>query len=243
MSLQSPAAVDAPPRAAPASRRRFPWAEAWAGVLTLSAAAATAAPVAGGGRGDGVFVPAVCLGVAALAAAFDAATGRIPNAVTYTAVLVGLVVNGAALALHAAAPRLADHWLGAAGPTQSVFGLLAFGGVGLVCRLVAGMGGGDMKLLAAVGALLGVSRASDALACGLVVAAAYAVTNLLIAGRLNATVRAAAVLALNAAYFGDLTPTAAASRRSIPLAIPVLAGLVLSRLPPVVAASAWVHGR
>jgi Flp pilus assembly protein protease CpaA len=104
------------------------------------------------------------------------------------------------------------------------------------------MGGGDMKLLAAVGALLGLSRASDALLCALAVAVVYSLVNLAIRGRLNATVRAAAVQLLNLVYLRDLTPAALPSRKTIPLAVPVLIGLVLSRLPPTIAASAWLKG-
>jgi prepilin peptidase CpaA len=252
MSLETPilpgnATATDTERAGPSARsapapRPTPWLEVWVGVLVLAAIVATAALVATHGIKAGLFVRVLCLGTLVLAAGFDAATGRIPNPLTYNAVLLGLSVNCLGLLLKLAAPRMAEHWLGAAGPTQALLGLLVFGGVGLVCKLLSGMGGGDMKLLAAVGAMLGLSRASDVLGCALVVAVVYSVVNLLIAGRLNATVRAAAVQALNLVFLRDPAPTVGPSRRTIPLAVPVLLGMLLSALPPVAAATKWVKG-
>lgn len=237
------AAADPTSRASTAAgASRTPWLEVWVALLVLAAIAATLVLMATHGRGAGLFIRALCLGTLLLAAGFDAATGRIPNPLTYTAVLLGLSINSLAMLLKAIAPRLADHWLGSAGPTQALVGLLVFGGVGLVCKLLSGMGGGDMKLLAAVGALLGLSRGSDVLGCALVVAVIYSILNLLIAGRLNATVRAWAVHALNLLFLRDSTPTLGPSRRTIPLAVPVLLGMVLSALPPVAAATAWLKG-
>lgn len=251
MSLESPIlpggapAVDALTEASAAewsASRSTPWLEVWVGVGVLAAVVATTALLTTRGAGAGLFVRALCLGMLVVAAGYDAATGRIPNPITYTAVLLGLSMNSLGLLLKLSAPRIADHWLGAVGPTQSLAGLLVFGGVGLVCKLLSGMGGGDMKLLAAVGAILGLSRAADVLGCALAVAVVYSVVNLLIAGRLNATVRAAAVQALNLLYLRDPAPTVGPSRRTIPLAVPVLLGMLLSALPPVAAATAWLKG-
>jgi prepilin peptidase CpaA len=79
--------------------------------------------------------------VAIIACAFDLRTRRIPNALTFTAALAALVfhrvtggVEGAAFA--------AGGW---------VLGLCLF----LPFFIVRGMGGGDVKLLAALGAWLG----------------------------------------------------------------------------------------
>ena len=245
MSLESPTAVadaNADPAAPPAARRAVPWVEAWAAVAGLAAAVATAGLFVREGGSQGLFVPALCFGMVLLAAGFDAATGRIPNPLTYTGILLGFGLNALGVVLAALAPRLAAHWLGAAGPTQSALGLLVFGGIGLFCLILAGMGGGDMKLLAAVGAMLGLSQATDALLCALAVAVVYSVVNLLIRGRLNATARAAAVQLLNLVYLRDLTPTAPASRKSIPLSVPILLGLILSRVPGVAAATGWLRG-
>ncbi|QOV88398.1 prepilin peptidase [Humisphaera borealis] len=235
---------------------RTPWAEAWGGMVGVAAVAATAAMLvrgpaatsAGGipAAGSGLFLPVLCLGVTVIAAGFDAATNRIPNPLTYTAVLVGVLVNCLALLLNQIAPRVASQWLGAAGPTQSALGLLLFGGIGLIGVVFAGMGGGDMKLLAAIGAMLGMSRASDVLICGAAVAVVYALVNLLIAGRLNATCRLAASHLLNWVYLRRWTLSddqeKPASRRTIPLALPLLAGTMLAQTPLVANAIGWMSG-
>lgn len=222
---------------------RTPWVEAWAGVLCLSAVAATAALLMG--RSGGWFLPAVCLGVGLLAAGFDAATGRVPNPITYTAVLIGLLGNGLAMILPAfGGARVAEHWLGAAGLAQSVYGLLVLGGIGVIGVAVAGMGGGDMKLLAAFGALLGLRQSINVLLCGVAVAVAYAVVNLLLSGRLNATLRVAAGHLLSLVYLRELPDLREAgvrgSRRTIPLAVPLLIGLFAPHLPPVRSAVQWL---
>jgi prepilin peptidase CpaA len=237
----APAQPDAEP-----ALHSVPWSEAWAVVVCLSAIAATVGAVAKPG-GAGLFVPALCLGIAILAAGFDAATNRIPNPITYPAVLFGLAINCLSIALHRAAPQMADHWLGAAGPTQSLLGLLIFGGIGLVGVIFAGMGGGDMKLLAAIGALLGAAQATEALLCGAVVAVIYSLINLVVSGRLNATLRAAACQFLDVLYLRKWSPledgpAAPASRRTIPLAIPLFAGMVLARVAVISEATAWLLG-
>jgi prepilin signal peptidase PulO-like enzyme (type II secretory pathway) len=225
--------------------RSVPWIEAWVAIVCLAAIMATVGLMARGGHGEGIFLGAFCLGLTALAAGFDAATGRIPNPITYTGVLAGLFINCLGAALQRISPHLAEQWLGSAGPTQSVLGLLLFGGIGLVGMFFAGMGGGDMKLLAAIGAVLGLARAGDVLLCGAAVAVVYSVVNLLIAGKLNATVRTAASHLLILIYLRERPSISAetpspASRRTIPLAIPLLAGLMLSGVPAIAGAIGWL---
>lgn len=246
--------MDAETTAIPAASEpsaRTPWLEIWGGILGLSAVAATLALLVrassgagSGAAGPGLFLPILCLIVLTVAAGFDAATNRIPNPLTYTAVIAGVILNCLALLLQQVAPRVASQWLGAVGPTQSALGLLLFGGVGLIGVIFAGMGGGDMKLLAAIGALLGLSRASDVLICGAAVAVVYALLNLLIAGRLNATCRVAASHLLNWLYLRRWTLTedveTPASRRSIPLALPLLVGMLLAQTPAVARLIGWL---
>jgi len=221
-------------------------------MIALSAVAATVAMLVGGlpaarpagDAGGGLFLPVLCLVVLTVAAGFDAATGRIPNPLTYVAILAGLTLNCVALTLTQVAPRFAASWLGAAGPTQALLGFLLFGGIGLVGVLFAGMGGGDMKLLGAIGALLGLPRAADVLICGAAIAVLYALINLLIAGRLNATFRIAACHLLNWFYLRRWSLAddreSPASRRTIPLAIPLLAGMLLAQTPWVAQTIAWL---
>jgi prepilin peptidase CpaA len=84
------------------------------------------------------------LAVAVLGASWDAATGRIPNAITYTGILVGI-------ALHSV-------FVGWRGLGSAVLGMLVGGGIFLAFYVVRAMGAGDVKLMAAVGSLAGASK-------------------------------------------------------------------------------------
>jgi prepilin peptidase CpaA len=87
------------------------------------------------------FFQIVIVGVVLMAVAWDLSTRRIPNVLTFGAALAGFVVHG-----------YAGGWSGAG---MSVAGWL----VGVACFLpvflLRGMGGGDVKLLAAIGAWIG----------------------------------------------------------------------------------------
>lgn len=87
------------------------------------------------------FYQIVVVGVVLMAVAWDLSTRRIPNALTFGAALAGIVLHG-----------YADGWSGAG---MSVAGWL----VGVACFLpvflLRGMGAGDVKLLAAIGAWTG----------------------------------------------------------------------------------------
>jgi len=78
------------------------------------------------------------------AAINDYRTRLIPNAITFAAMLAGLAMHG----LH-------SGWNGL---FFSLSGLAAGGGLLLVFYLLGGMGAGDVKLLAGVGALLGAEK-------------------------------------------------------------------------------------
>lgn len=78
------------------------------------------------------------------AAVIDYRRRLIPNVITFAAMLAGLVLHG----LHS----------GWSGFTFALTGLAVGGGLLLVFYLIGGMGAGDVKLLAAVGALVGAEK-------------------------------------------------------------------------------------
>ncbi|MFH1312003.1 MAG: A24 family peptidase [Candidatus Eisenbacteria bacterium] len=81
--------------------------------------------------------------VAATAAIFDLRQRRIPNALTVPAMLAGIVIHTAR-----------SGW---GGFTFSLLGLAIGGGALLLFFVFGGMGAGDVKLLAGIGALGGLS--------------------------------------------------------------------------------------
>jgi prepilin peptidase CpaA len=86
----------------------------------------------------------VALIVALLGAGWDATSGRIPNLISYSGIVLGLV-------LHIAAAR----WSGLA---SAFLGMVIGGGIFLDFFLIHAMGAGDVKLMAAVGCLAGFSK-------------------------------------------------------------------------------------
>jgi prepilin peptidase CpaA len=87
--------------------------------------------------------------VALLGAWFDVTSRRIPNRLTYPAMLAALVV------------RLA--FLGWRGLLEGLLGLVLCGGIFFLLFVIHAMGGGDVKLMAAVGAWVGYHNAGKAL--------------------------------------------------------------------------------
>ena len=111
--------------------------------------------------------------VSLCAALMDARTGRIPNLLTLPTAVLGVVLHG---------------WLGGReGAAASLFGLLAAGGIPWLLHRGtkgAGIGGGDVKLFAALGALLGAVVGLQLELLAFMLLAAYALVRLAFLGRL-----------------------------------------------------------
>jgi prepilin peptidase CpaA len=86
---------------------------------------------------------------ALLGAWFDVISARIPNRLTYPAILTALAVRFALLGWH--------------GLLEGLFGLFLCGGAFFLLFVIHAMGGGDVKLMAAVGAWVGYRNAGIAL--------------------------------------------------------------------------------
>jgi prepilin peptidase CpaA len=117
------------------------------------------------------------LGLTLVAAVTDVLRNKIYNWNTYSGILAALSVSAAGSAWlwsdSAAGPRLAT-WLGAPLLSESLWGLLACGGLMVVCFAVfPGIGGGDVKLLAMIGALLGWEKGMVALLWTFVLGACF----------------------------------------------------------------------
>jgi prepilin peptidase CpaA len=100
-----------------------------------------------------------------VSAVIDVAVGRVPNLVTLPAIVVGLVLQSALN--------------GTPGLVQALGGLAAGAGPMIVCWRIGGIGGGDVKLMAAIGALTNWQFALATLVWALVLAALMAIAVML----------------------------------------------------------------
>ena len=87
-----------------------------------------------------------------IVAVTDLVTHRIPNWITYPGILIALAVNG-----------LEQGWDGPRGLEDSLKGFALCGGLMVVSYVLFHVGGGDVKLLAMIGAFLGVEQGVEAL--------------------------------------------------------------------------------
>lgn len=82
----------------------------------------------------------------------DLVTQKIHNFATYSGIVAALVINA-----------LTHGWDGSRGLEDSLKGLGLCGGLMVVCYVLFNVGGGDVKLLAMLGAFLGVEQGVEAL--------------------------------------------------------------------------------
>jgi prepilin peptidase CpaA len=102
---------------------------------------------------------ALLLGLLLVATATDLLRRKIYNWTTYSGILAALSLNAAVelggLARTEAGQRQLEQSLGYVGVWPSLIGLLACGFLMLVCYVMLKIGGGDVKLMAMLGAFLG----------------------------------------------------------------------------------------
>jgi prepilin peptidase CpaA len=189
----------------------------------------------------GLFLECVAMVICAVAAWTDAATARIPNRLTYPAILIGLVGNLVAPLLllpHVHALDTLAAFLGPVGTLNSLAGAAVCVVIGIACMLLPiggsnAMGGGDLKLIVALGAFLGIGGAPIVLLLSLVIAVPLALLNLAAGGELNRLLQTAALQVSTLAYTARPARTEIPlSGRTIPLAIPLACGLLLALVWP-----------
>lgn len=129
--------------------------------------------------------------VTALAAAYDLKTGHIPNWLTFGSLIGALVARGALGAYHGGALGFG------LGVGEALLGVLVCGAVPALVFFRGGMGGGDVKLFAALGALCSPRDGLLAETYGFVVALLLAPAYLAYRGKLFRTIGNALALATN----------------------------------------------
>ncbi|MEM9347078.1 MAG: prepilin peptidase [Planctomycetota bacterium] len=165
------------------------------------------------------------VGVSVAASVTDLRTGRIPNKLTASAMLAGLVfwlvaglVNGKGL-------------VGDGG----VSGTLAASFLGLLCGLIpfailvmlGGLGGGDMKLMGAIGAWGASWRiVLDTTIYALFAGALIAIVLMILHGRVRLTL--ARLIGIAASGGKAVTPDDDASAPKVPFAIAALVGIAIA---------------
>lgn len=140
------------------------------------------------------FIAPMAVGVAVCAAVTDFRERRIPNWLTYPAMIAGLISQ---MALHGWKGLL----LGSGG------GLL-FGGVFLLFHIVRAMGAGDVKLAAALGCIIGPAASLRVMFTTAVAGGALAIIFVVLSGRMIETLRNTLwVAAFHARYGLQTHPT------------------------------------
>ena len=169
----------------------------------------------------GLLVCAPLLALLIVAAASDLRSRRIPNWLTFTMILSGIVVNVATL-----------------GPTtfgQAIFGFLAGFALMLMLYLLGAVAGGDVKMMVGIGAWLGPEAVLKVFLVQALVGAVIVMTQAIAQRRGRILIRNSAVLAMNLAHVGDVgvnhvRDTGQASRsvdRPLPYAVPVLIAVMI----------------
>jgi Flp pilus assembly protein protease CpaA len=128
---------------------------------------------------------------------------------------------------------VASTWLGAPGIQQSAAGFLVCAIV-FVLGIVFRVGGGDLKLFVALGAMLGLSQLVYVSFVALSVAVVYSLINLLVLGQLNAFARIVSLRLLELFYFHRVEKfdreTKPLSKKLVPMGVPFAVGLILSQI-------------
>lgn len=164
------------------------------------------------------------LSFAMLCVVADVRSRRIPNALSAAGVIAGVALN--------------TGYAGVAGLGASAAGLVALIAVLLAPFAAGGIGGGDVKMMGAIGAFLGWRLGFAALALGMILGGIIMMAHLARLGRLREKLVATgrmlslAVLTRSAAPLGQPArePDAITLPYSVPLALGTLAAVVLSRI-------------
>ena len=165
---------------------------------------------------------ATALAFVAVCMLVDIRTRRIPNLLSGSVMLVGTVLN--------------TLYLGYPGLFTSFAGLFLAMAVLIIPFALGGIGAGDVKMMGAVGALLGPRLALSSLGVGMILGGAIMVAHLARLGRLGEKLRSTGGMFSAAVAIGSLEPlrlsadnqTAVALPYSVPLGLGVVAVVTLA---------------
>jgi prepilin peptidase CpaA len=171
-----------------------------------------------------LFEQAPLLGLLLVAAVIDVRQRRIPNWLTF-----GLILSGLARAAAFGIPG---------GPANALAGLLAGAAVPLVLFILGALGGGDVKLLAGIGAWVGPRDAFLIFAIQCVIGMLLVLCQALRQGRTAALFRNSALLAVNMSQRGIASCAEEGKSfrsidRPLPYAVPVGLATLLVLLAPI----------
>lgn len=160
----------------------------------------------------------IAVGITCVACSFDLRTRRIPNALTLGAALVAIVFSTITGGVH--------------GMNASLLGWLAAAALWLPIYAVGGMGAGDVKLIAAVGAWIGPANVIDAALYAAIVGAGMALVLAVFKGYLGQLFSNVRLLMTHWTVAGftprsGLTLSTSGGPR-LAYAVPILAGTVVA---------------
>jgi prepilin peptidase CpaA len=121
------------------------------------------------------FIPTLAAAVAVTAAITDVRERRIPNRLTYPAMVAGLVLQSVVYGWH--------------GLLLGLGGALLFGGCFFLFHLVRAMGAGDVKLAVALGCIIGPAGSWQVMFATAVAGGAMALIVMVVTGRVLRTLR------------------------------------------------------
>lgn len=155
------------------------------------------------------------------AAATDLRSRRIPNWLTFSMILTGIAQS-----------CFMSSYLT---PAQAGQGLLAGLGLTFILFAIGALGGGDVKLLAGVGAWIGAAGVVFVFASAAIIGMVMVLCQSLAQGRLRILLRNSAMVAVNVMHVDSVgvehvSETGKSCRsvdRPLPYAVPVLVGVVL----------------
>lgn len=236
--VAEPAVTDTPPPEDAAARRSGPSSVAssvtwWIVGICIAAVIASAAQLLLELPDQGFFALALSFLVLGAASWVDVAEKRIPNVLTYPALGLGILIHVVLTPLFGwlgwEIPRI---WLGGLGPEECLMGFGLTFLFGIVSFIVRGLGGGDVKLLFAMGALLGLGHVVGALFNGILIAALLGIVNWALNGSLIARLQVLAVTLFGAVFRGEVPKREEImpfGRSVAPFGLSMFLGLILAQ--------------